>query len=68
MKGQWFPQSLFCPLVCFVDVFLAFKRIPHHSMYDMEKHLKEDGLGNTRFRIVKRENFKQDHELIQVIV
>ena len=35
---------------------------------DISFHLKEDGLGNTRFRIVKRENFKQDHELIQVIV
>ena len=47
---------------------MACKNLFTSRMYDMEKHLKEDGLGNTRFRIVKRENFKQDHELIQVIV
>ena len=51
-----------------LETNIACKNLFTSRMYDMEKHLKEDGLGNTRFRIVKRENFKQDHELIQVIV
>ena len=58
MKGQWFPQSLFCPLVCFVDVFLAFKRIPHHSMYDMEKHVLSSCHTSSNSTLVSRPNWR----------
>ena len=58
MKGQWFPQSLFCPLVFFVDVFLAFKRIPHHSMYDMEKHVLSSCHTSSNSTLVSRPNWR----------
>ena len=33
-----------------------------------EETLQKDGLNNTRFRIVNRENYKDRHEIIEVVI
>ncbi len=44
------------------------KNIFNKKIRDFEKNSKKDGLNNTRFRIVNRENYKDKHEIIEVVV
>ena len=42
--------------------------IQNKKIRDFENNSKKDGLNNTRFRIVNRENYKDKHEIIEVVV
>ena len=38
------------------------------SINNFEQVVQKDGLNSTRFRIVKRENYQQKHEIIEVVI
>ena len=44
------------------------KNIFSKKINNFEENLQKDGLNTTRFRIVNRENYKDKHEIIQVVV
>ena len=44
------------------------KNIFNKKVINFEKNMDKDGLNNTRFRIVNRENYKDKHEIIEVVI
>ena len=47
---------------------LTNKNIFNKKISKFEETLQKDGLNNTRFRIVNRENYKDRHEIIEVVI
>ena len=47
---------------------LTNKNIFNKKISKFEETLQKDGLNNTRFRIVNRENYKDKHEIIEVVI
>ena len=48
-------------LALFVFIFIEIKRA-------IKNDIDKDGLNSTRFRIVKREPFHENHEIIEVLI
>ena len=44
------------------------RNIFNKKLNNFEKSLQKDGLSTTKFRIVNRENFKDKHEIIEVVI
>ena len=44
------------------------RNIFNKKVSNFEQVVQKDGLNSTRFRIVKRENYQQKHEIIEVVI
>ena len=47
---------------------ISNRNIFNKKLSDFDDNMKKDGLSMTKFRIVNRENFKDKHEIIQVVI
>ena len=47
---------------------LTNKNIFNKKISNFDSNLQKDGLNNTRFRIVNRVNYKEKHEIIEVVI
>ena len=44
------------------------KKVLANKLSNFEKSMETDGLSTTQFRIIGRDNFKDNHEIIEVML